>query len=105
MRFLRQDTLALCQWGLMTHLISLLYVYLPIFIPPLLMLALSKGPGGHQEIESQRQLDGHPTSGMTQRIPFSLGPPRFEYDTPAITVRVLSPHLQAFLAPCTYSLS
>src|SRR6267154_2949209 len=62
-------------------------VHLPIFIPSSLMVALSKGPGGHQGIESQRQLDGYPTPGMTQRIPFALVPPRLEYDAPAITVR------------------
>jgi len=48
---------------------------------------LATGPGGHQGIESQRQLDGHPqaTPGMTQRVPFALGSPRLEYDAPAIT--------------------
>jgi len=66
-------------------------VHLPIFIPPSLMVAVSKGPGGHQGIESQRQLDGHPTPGMTQCIPFAHGPPRLAYDAPAITVRVSSP--------------
>jgi hypothetical protein len=68
-------------------------VHLPIFIPPSLMVALSKGPGGHQGFESQRQLDGYPTPGMTQRIPFALGPPRLEYDAPAATVRVPSPRI------------
>jgi hypothetical protein len=78
-------------------------VHFPIFIPPLLMVALSKGPGGHQGIESQRRLDGHPTPGpgMTQHSPFALGPPRLEYDAPAITVRVPSLHLfSRALAAC-----
>lgn len=74
------------------HLITV-GVRLPIFVPPLLMVVLSKGPRGHQGIESQRQLDGHPTPGMTQRIPFAVGPPRLEYDTPAISVRVSSPRI------------
>lgn len=54
---------------------------------------LHPGPGGHQGIESQHQLGGHPTPGMTQRIPFSLGPPQLEYGTPGMTVRIRSPHL------------
>ena len=54
--------------------LAMVGVHLPIFIPPSLMahVALSKGPGGHQGIEHQRQLElnGHPTPGMTsQRIP------------------------------------
>jgi hypothetical protein len=76
------------------HLASMVDVRLVlIFIPPSLMVALSKGPGGHQGFESQRQLDGYPTPGMTQRIPFALGPPRLEYDAPAATVRVPSPRI------------
>ena len=57
------------------------------------MMALSKGPGEHQGIESQGQLDGHPTPRMKQRISFTLGPPQLEHNAPAITVRVPSPHL------------
>jgi hypothetical protein len=74
------------------HLVTV-GVHLPIFIPPSLMVAVSKGPRGYQGIESQRQLDGHPTPGMTPCIPFAHGPPRLEYyDAPAITVRVSSPN-------------
>jgi len=51
-------------------------------VPPHLVT----GPRGYQGIESQRQLDGHPTPGMTPCIPFAHGPPRLEYyDAPAIT--------------------
>jgi len=73
------------------HLVTTVGVYLPVFIPHLLMVALLKGPRGHQGDEGQRQLDGYLTPEMTQRIPFAPGPPRFEYDAPAITVRVPSP--------------
>jgi len=45
---------------------------------------LATGPGGHQGVESQRQLDGHPTPGMMQRIPFAPGRPRLEYGAPTI---------------------
>jgi hypothetical protein len=82
-------------------------VHLPILILPSLMVALSKGPGGHQGSESQRQLGGHPTlsPGMTQRIPFAPGPPRLEYDASAITVRVPSPHpFSRALTTCLYFL-
>ena len=61
--------------------------------PPSLIVALSKGPGGHRGIESQRQLDVYPIPGMMQHIPFAPGPPQLEYGAPAITVRVPSPHL------------
>ena len=80
------------EYGVSPHLTTV-GVHLPIFIPPSLMVALSKGPGVHQGIESQRQLDVYPTpAGMMQHIPFAPGPPQLEYGAPAITVRVPSPH-------------
>src|SRR5258707_8180331 len=66
-------------------------VYLPIFMSPSFMVALSKGPGGHQGVPNQRQLDVHLTPGMTHCIPFPPGPPRREYYTSTFPVRVLSP--------------
>lgn len=70
--------------------LAMVGVHLPIFTSPSLMVALSKCPGGYQCFDSQCQFGGHPTPGMTQRIPFA--PPRLEYDAPAITVRVPSSH-------------
>ncbi len=57
------------------------------------MVALSKGPGGHQGIQNQCQLDVHPTPRMTHCIPFPPGPPRREYYASAFPVCVLSPFL------------
>src|SRR5260370_3692639 len=54
-------------------------VHLPIFMSPSFMMALSKGPGGHQGVHNQRQLDVHLTPGMTNCIPFHPVPPRREY--------------------------
>ncbi len=80
--------------------LAMVSVHLPIFMCPSFMVALSKGPGGHQGIQNQRQLDVHLTSGMTHRIPFALGPPRREYYASAFPVRVLSPFFSRTHAAC-----
>ena len=72
-------------------------------MPLLLTKASLKGPA-EQGNQSQRQIDGRRTPGITQHIPIGPGPPWHEHYAPAIPVRVIrlsTPfprvHIQPFL--------
>jgi hypothetical protein len=77
---------------------------LPVFMSPLLTVAVPKSLGQHRGNQGQYQLDAdHPTPGITQYIPIDPGPPPPEHYAPAIPVRVVSSTPLPSL--CIYSLS